>query len=80
MCELSMKVPIRKKCGNLFNDPRIILNVKLKNIKKEKKNHEIKEHFSFELIGEILNRQIRTHFKFLAYPSISPFWLTHWCS
>ena len=23
MCELSIKVPIRKKSGNLFNDPRI---------------------------------------------------------
>ena len=23
MCVLSMKVPIRKKSGNLFNDPRI---------------------------------------------------------
>ena len=22
MCLLSIKVPIRKKCGNLFNDPR----------------------------------------------------------
>ena len=25
MCVLSIKVPIRKKSGNLFNDPRIIL-------------------------------------------------------
>ena len=24
MCVLSIKVPIRKKSGNLFNDPRII--------------------------------------------------------
>ena len=24
MCVLSMKVPIRKKSGNLFNDPRIL--------------------------------------------------------
>ena len=26
MCELSIKVPIRKKSGNLFNDPRILDN------------------------------------------------------
>ena len=25
MCVLSIKVPIRKKSGNLFNDPRIII-------------------------------------------------------
>ena len=25
MCVLSIKVPIRKKSGNLFNDPRIVL-------------------------------------------------------
>ena len=25
MCVLSIKVPIRKKSGNLFNDPRISL-------------------------------------------------------
>ena len=25
MCVLSIKVPIRKKSGNLFNDPRILL-------------------------------------------------------
>ena len=24
MCVLSIKVPIRKKSGNLFNDPRIL--------------------------------------------------------
>ena len=24
MCVLSIKVPLRKKSGNLFNDPRII--------------------------------------------------------
>ena len=26
MCVLSIKVPIRKKSGNLFNDPRILKN------------------------------------------------------
>ena len=26
MCVLSIKVPIRKKSGNLFNDPRIMIN------------------------------------------------------
>ena len=26
MCELSIKVPIRKKYGNLYNDPRITNN------------------------------------------------------
>ena len=25
MCVLSIKVPIRKKSGNLFNDPRILV-------------------------------------------------------
>ena len=25
MCVLSIKVPIRKKSGNLFNDPRIYI-------------------------------------------------------
>ena len=25
MCVLSIKVPIRKKSGNLFNDPRILM-------------------------------------------------------
>ena len=29
MCVLSIKVPIRKKSGNLFNDPRIFLEQKL---------------------------------------------------
>ena len=24
MCVLSIKAPIRKKCGNLFNDPRLL--------------------------------------------------------
>ena len=28
MCVLSTKVPIRKKSGNLFNDPRIMSYVK----------------------------------------------------
>ena len=28
MCVLSIKVPIRKKSGNLFNDPRILLTKK----------------------------------------------------
>ena len=27
MCVLSIKVPIRKKSGNLFNDPRIYIYV-----------------------------------------------------
>ena len=27
MCVLSIKVPIRKKSGNLFNDPRIFLHI-----------------------------------------------------
>ena len=27
MCVLSIKVPIRKKSGNLFNDPRIYINM-----------------------------------------------------
>ena len=27
MCVLSIKVPIRKKYGNLFNDPRILFQV-----------------------------------------------------
>ena len=28
MCVLSIKVPIRKKSGNLFNDPRIFKKIK----------------------------------------------------
>ena len=28
MCVLSIKVPIRKKSGNLFNDPRIYIYIK----------------------------------------------------
>ena len=27
MCVLSIKVPIRNKCGNLFNDPRIYIYI-----------------------------------------------------
>ena len=27
MCVLSIKVPIRKKSGNLFNDPRIYIYI-----------------------------------------------------
>ena len=27
MCELSIKVPIQKKSGNLFNDPRIYIYI-----------------------------------------------------
>ena len=27
MCALSIKVPIRKKSGNLFNDPRIYIYI-----------------------------------------------------
>ena len=27
MCVLSIKVPIRKKSGNLFNDPRMLCHV-----------------------------------------------------
>ena len=47
MCVLSIKVPIRKKSGNLFNDPRkmqklnerlIVLEVKLVQIKIELTN------------------------------------------
>ena len=30
MCVLSIKVPIRKKSGNLFNDPRMLQKLKLK--------------------------------------------------
>ena len=30
MCVLSIKVPIRKKCGNLFNDPRSFIKKCLK--------------------------------------------------
>ena len=29
MCVLSIKVPIRKKSGNLFNDPRIFIGIAL---------------------------------------------------
>ena len=29
MCVLSIKVPIRKKTGNLFNDPRIYIEIYL---------------------------------------------------
>ena len=30
MCVLSIKVPIRKKSGNLFNDPRIYIYIYIK--------------------------------------------------
>ena len=38
MCVLSIKVPIQKKSGNLFNDPRIyFLKIILKNDIAEKR-------------------------------------------
>ena len=42
MCVLSIKVPIRKKSGNLFNDPRIKDN---KTNRQRKKPKEIEQGY-----------------------------------
>ena len=39
MCAISIKVPIRKKSGNLFNDPRIICKIWTINSWKIKQSH-----------------------------------------
>ena len=39
MCVLSIKVPIRKKSGNLFNDPRINILMLVANAIKKKANN-----------------------------------------
>ena len=42
MCVLSIKVPIRKKSGNLFNEPCIVLVLSHENTKNKSYNYSLK--------------------------------------
>ena len=68
MCVLSIKVPIRKKSANLFNDPRkifVLYNFQATRNKKSilyEKLQETKlsltplrDYFSFKLSGEVFS-------------------------
>ena len=49
MCVLSIKVPIRKMSGNLFNDPRTKEWYQLTQELSSKKNHKIFSDFEIQM-------------------------------
>ena len=57
MSLLSIKVPIRKKSGNLFNDPRIVCLFHLSNVKPYKIGHKMYSYniLNFQESTTILN-------------------------
>ena len=62
MCVLSIKAPIQKKSGNLFNDPRIYIYIYMGYFFEKKQDEFLKDFFSlnvnFELFGICLLQKL----------------------